>query len=95
MRQGEILGLRWKDVDLVNGIIYIRQTLTVGRELRVGAKNEASLRSLHIPTVLIEELKPHKKLIRQEKLIYGDDYTDLDLVLPTIHGRPYRATEFP
>ncbi|WP_338141996.1 site-specific integrase [Bacillus thuringiensis] len=38
LRQGEILGLRWKDVDLDNGIIYIRQTLTVGRALKVGAK---------------------------------------------------------
>lgn len=45
MRQGEILGLRWKDVDLENGIIYIRQTLTVGRALKVGAKNEANVRS--------------------------------------------------
>lgn len=45
MRQGEILGLRWKDVDLENGIIYIRQTLTVGRALKVGAKNEVNVRS--------------------------------------------------
>ncbi|WP_305455495.1 site-specific integrase [Bacillus mycoides] len=94
MRQGELLGLRWKDVDIENGIVYIRQTLTVGRELKVGAKNEASVRSLHIPTVLIEELESHKKLIRQEKLIYGEDYTDLDLVLPTIHGRPLEPRSF-
>ncbi|WIY63087.1 site-specific integrase [Bacillus arachidis] len=77
-----------------NGIIYIRQTLTVGRALKVGAKNEASVRSLHIPTVLIEELASHKKLIRQEKLIYGEDYIDLDLVLPTIHGRPLEPRSF-
>lgn len=94
MRQGEILGLRWKDVDLENGIIYIRQTLTVGRALKIGAKNEASVRSLHIPIVLIEELESHKKLIRQERLIYGEGYTDLDLVLPTIHGRPLEPRSF-
>ncbi|MFA2814969.1 tyrosine-type recombinase/integrase [Bacillus paranthracis] len=35
MRQGEILGLRWKDVDLENGIIYIRQSFTVDRALKV------------------------------------------------------------
>lgn len=94
MRQGEILGLRWKDVDFENGIIYIRQTLTVGRSLKVGAKNEASVRSIHIPTVLVEELESHKKLIHQEKLIYGEDYIDLDLVLPTIHGKPVEPRSF-
>ncbi|WP_280209576.1 tyrosine-type recombinase/integrase [Brevibacillus sp. AY1] len=28
MRQGEILGLRWKDVDLENGIVSVKQTLS-------------------------------------------------------------------
>ncbi len=38
MRQGEILGLRWKDVDMDNQTIYIRQTLTQEAELKAGAK---------------------------------------------------------
>lgn len=44
--------------------------------------------------MLIEELESHKKLILQEKLIYGEDYTDLDLILPTIHGIPLEPRSF-
>ncbi|PEU05840.1 tyrosine-type recombinase/integrase [Bacillus sp. AFS019443] len=94
MRGCEVLGLRWKDVDLENSIIYIRQTLTVGRQLKVGAKNKSSVRSIHIPVVLVEELTHHRKLIDQERIMYGDDYIDLDLVLPTIHGRPVEPRTF-
>ncbi|TCN18946.1 tyrosine-type recombinase/integrase [Mesobacillus foraminis] len=28
IRRGEILGLRWKDVDLDKGVLFIRQTLS-------------------------------------------------------------------
>ena len=38
MRQGEILGLRWKDIDLENHKIFIRQTLAERGELKYGAK---------------------------------------------------------
>ncbi|WP_410776996.1 tyrosine-type recombinase/integrase [Ectobacillus funiculus] len=27
MRQGELLGLRWKDIDFEKGCLYVRQTL--------------------------------------------------------------------
>ncbi|WP_342045149.1 site-specific integrase [Bacillus sp. OTU530] len=88
MRQGEILGLRWKDVDLENNLIYIRQTLSEAKELRYGAKNKSSMRTIHIPNILVEELKSHRQLIDHEKLKAGDKYIDLDLVLPSKYGTP-------
>ncbi len=39
MRQGEVMGLRWSDIDFENRVIYIRQTLTQTGEIKVGAKN--------------------------------------------------------
>ncbi|MBN6885720.1 integrase [Cytobacillus horneckiae] len=47
--QGEILALRWKDIDFDNNIINIRQTLTQKAEIKAGAKNESSVRSVFIP----------------------------------------------
>ena len=38
MRQGEIMGLRWKDIDFERNIIYIKQTLTQAAEIKIGAK---------------------------------------------------------
>lgn len=34
MRRGEILGLRWKDVDFNKGIVSVRQTLSTVEMLR-------------------------------------------------------------
>ncbi|KEK23995.1 hypothetical protein BAGA_04590 [Bacillus gaemokensis] len=41
---------------------------------------------IHIPNVLLEELKTHRQFIKYEKEKAGDKYTDLDLVLPSKYG---------
>ncbi|MGI2709009.1 MULTISPECIES: site-specific integrase [Bacillus cereus group] len=88
MRQGEILGLRWQDIDFENGIIYVRQTITRAAKVKSGAKNASSIRSIHIPTGLIEELKERKQRIDLERLLAGDKYQDFDLVVCTQEGKP-------
>ncbi|EOW9526600.1 tyrosine-type recombinase/integrase [Bacillus cytotoxicus] len=88
MRQGEILGLRWKDVDFENRVFYIRQTLTQEGKIKVGAKNNASIRNVHIPLKLIEELKLHRQTIMKERKSYGRDYEDNDLVICARKGNP-------
>ncbi|MCU4814000.1 site-specific integrase [Bacillus cereus] len=88
MRQGEILGLRWKDIDFENNRIFVRQTLSERGELKYGAKTKTSIRTIHIPKILVEELKTHRKFVEYEKEKAGDKYTDLDLVLPSKYGKP-------
>ncbi|MED4005005.1 site-specific integrase [Priestia aryabhattai] len=94
MRQGEILGLRWKDVDFELQTIFVRQTLTQNAEIKAGAKNEASVRSIHIPFKLVEELGRHRKLVLQEKLLLGIKYHDLDLVVCSRSGKPIIPRNF-
>ncbi|MDM5375436.1 site-specific integrase [Bacillus bombysepticus] len=88
MRQGEILGLRWKDIDFENNRIFIRQTLSERGELKYGAKNKTSIRTIHIPKILVEELRTHRKFVKYEKEKAGDKYTDLDLLLLSKYGKP-------
>lgn len=88
MRQGEIMGLRWKDIDFENNVIYVRQTLTQTARIKEGAKNNASIRNVHIPIKLVEELKLHQKRIIEEKKYYQRDYNDHDLIICTRDGRP-------
>ncbi|EOO20037.1 site-specific integrase [Bacillus cereus] len=88
MRQGEIMGLRWGDIDFDKNVIYIRQTLTQAAEIKVGAKNASSVRSIHIPDKLIGELKAHRKTVLEERLYYGEKYEDNDLVVGTRTGKP-------
>lgn len=90
MRQGEILGLRWKDVDLDNGIISITQTLSHdGKELQVGAKTESGNRTVAIDTETLRELRRLAKRCAAEKLEAGPGlYSDIGLVICTSVGTP-------
>ncbi|HDR7687599.1 TPA: site-specific integrase [Bacillus toyonensis] len=87
MRQGELLGLRWKDVDLEKGIVHIVQTLSHdGKEFLTGAKTVSSIRSITLLSDTVPVLKKHKVSIMREKLKAGTEYVDHDLVICTCRG---------
>jgi integrase len=89
MRQGEILGLRWKDIDFDNNTLSVRQTLSHdGKTLTPEAKTKSSLRTIHLPNHVLTALKKHRNNIRQEKLKMGEQYKDHDLVVCTSVGTP-------
>lgn len=58
VRQGELLALRWGDVDLENRVLRIRRSCRKGRLSE--PKTESSIRSVTIPLELCEILKPLK-----------------------------------
>lgn len=89
MRQGEILGLRWKDIDFGNSTLSVRQTLSHdGKTLTSEAKTKSSLRTIHLPEDVLHALRRHRHLILQEKLSKGDQYKEHDLVVCTSVGTP-------
>ncbi|MEW9668648.1 tyrosine-type recombinase/integrase [Ammoniphilus sp. 3BR4] len=89
MRKGEILGLRWKDIDFDKNIIYVKQILANnGKEFKVGAKTASGVRAIHIPKHLAYELLSHRKKMLQEKSQSGLEYTENDLVVSTKYGNP-------
>ncbi|MEK3744757.1 site-specific integrase [Brevibacillus sp. FSL K6-0770] len=86
MRRGEILGLRWKDIDFENGEISVQQTLSnKGDELQE-PKTKSAQRSIALPEQTVAELKKHKRRIAQEKLMARSVYQDNDLVVCTSVG---------
>jgi integrase len=89
MRQGEILGLRWKDVDFNEGVVRIVQTLSHdGKELTVGAKTKSGNRTVSIDLGVVKELREQRKRIAQDRLNSKGEYKDFDLVIPTSKGTP-------
>ncbi|PGE14999.1 site-specific integrase [Bacillus toyonensis] len=89
MRQGELLGLRWKDVDLEKGHLTISQTLSHdGKTFLLGGKTKSSLRKILLPASTVAKLKKHRAVVLKEKLSQGEEYQDNDLVMCTPSGTP-------
>jgi integrase len=63
LRRGELLGLRWKDIDFKEGKIRVFQQLVyVGSKHVIrDLKTEASKRVIAVPEEVLEVLKEHKK----------------------------------
>jgi integrase len=89
MRRGEILGLRWKDVDLDKGILYVRQTLSKdGKKFLSGAKTDSSVRSIKLSNETIAVLRKYKARVSREKLQLGPSFVNYALVVCTSKGTP-------
>lgn len=92
MRRGEILGLRWKDVDLERGVLTVRQALEETRDgLRFkGPKTAAGNRSIALPALAVQALRRHRVQQAKERLLMGPAYEDHDLVCARPDGKPLR-----
>lgn len=90
MRQGELLGLRWKDVDLTLGRLSVTQTLyRLGRQkIFKEPKSTRSRRSVALPAVLVEELRQLREEQSSRRRDLGAAYEDSDLVFCQHKGRP-------
>ncbi|BCD08908.1 TPA: tyrosine-type recombinase/integrase [Bacillus cereus] len=88
MRQGEILGLRWKDVDFENSCVRITQTLSSdGKDLLPYTKTKSGSRTIDLPEETVTALKKHWLFIRGERE-KNRSYKNLDLVVCTEFGTP-------
>ena len=98
MRCGELLGLRWQDVDLNEGVIQIKQTLSriktfsdSGQKTKLvfdTPKTEKSKRTIPLLDDVVKLLKEHKKTQVVERLKAGVLWQNNDLVICTETGTP-------
>ncbi|WP_339063632.1 tyrosine-type recombinase/integrase [Tepidibacillus marianensis] len=95
MRRGEILALRWKDININNKMISVRQTLQAvkGKGLIFKEPKSGKERTVSIPDSLIEQLKKQKIKQRENKLLLGQIYSDQDLVFAQKNGSPFQPSE--
>ena len=93
LRLGELLGLKWGDVDLEAGTLRVeRQLIRSSPTPQFGPpKSDHSRRTQAIPSVLVEALKALRVEQELERAFYGADYSDYGLVFCQPNGRPYHA----
>ncbi len=92
LRRGELLGLKWVDVDL-GGKATLRvvrqiQRMRDGTGLRFTAPKSGKGRAVRLPKRTVEALKAHRARQAQEKLRAGSLYEDGGLVFATEVGTP-------
>jgi integrase len=87
MRRGEVLGLRWCDVDMDKAMLRVAQvTELVGNEVTLKEpKTERSRRTISLPATLVQELRSHRKAQAENCLKLGS--SRFDLVFPTWDGK--------
>ena len=90
LRQGELLGLKWTDLDLDGRRLSVRRALKVtDHGLDFGpTKNKASRRSVPLSKTAVTALRAHRTRQNEERLRLGDLWQDFDLVFPNRVGKP-------
>lgn len=92
LRQGELLGLSWSDVDLERGTVRVRHALqrVDGRLVLVEPKSVTSHREVALPGVATAALQAHRQRARLERIAAGSRWSDdpRDLVFTTTIGTP-------
>lgn len=97
MRRGEVLGLRWSDVDLDAGRLAVTQTLiTVNYEIIFSTpKTARGRRSVSLDKGTVAALRAHKKAQLEERMAIGPSrYSDRDLVFCRVDGEPMHPDLF-
>lgn len=90
MRQGEICGLQWQDVDLKGGYISVKYTYqrVNGENILKETKTDGSRRLIAIPKTIIKELEKQRLWQKENRLFFGQDYELNTFVNTWEDGRP-------
>jgi integrase len=93
LRQGEVLGLRWLDVDFEGGTLHVSEQLqrVGGKLVRVPLKTARSRRTLAAPKFVVESLREHRRH-QVAKQRSTESWSDTGYIFTTITDQPLEAS---
>jgi integrase len=94
LRQGELLGLRWQDIDLDRGTLHVQRTAQrlPGQGVTYRPpKSHRSSRPVSLSPEVVALLREHRRLQVEHKLRVGPAYRGLGLVFASPLGGPMDA----
>jgi integrase len=95
MRRGEVLGLRWQDVDFAAGRLAVRHTIvSVAYQLRESTPKTHQARVVDLDNGTLDHLRMHRTHQEDELLGWGAGYQENDLVFRREDGSPVHPDSF-
>jgi integrase len=95
LRRGEVLGLRWKDVDLDAGRISVRQAVVaVAYEVLTSTPKNHQARVVDLDEGTVRQLRRHRERQAADRAEWGEDYRDAGLVFAKEDGSPIHPHTF-
>ena len=94
-RRGEVLAVRWRDLDLTGGTVTIARSLSDTRDgLAFKTPKNGKSRDVELPASLVAILKSHRAAQAEERLALGSVYADGDLIFAMPDGNSIRPWNF-
>lgn len=97
MRRGELLGLKWSDLDLEAGTVSVRQIRTVAkyRVVTFTPKTEKGRRTIALDPHTVAALRSYRVAQKEERVLLGPDYANSDdLVFTKPNGSAIHPERF-
>ncbi|MBA4379552.1 MAG: hypothetical protein C0393_02500 [Anaerolinea sp.] len=91
MREGELLGLKWSDVDWTKGHLHIQRQLQVKKvngSVLVPPKTRAGVRKIKLGQGTLDRLAMHREQEELQKEASGARWEENDLIFPNTIGKP-------
>lgn len=93
LRRGEVLGLKWSDIDFKKSIMEIKRTLQYLPDRGIfenETKTKSSNRVIKLPQTVISDLKSYKVWQIKQRLLVGDKWMESDYIFTNDFGEPLR-----
>ena len=92
MRRGEVLGLRWKDVNLDGGVLVVQQAIVaIDGRMTVAPPKRGKRRLIPLSAEVVAALREHRRTQDERRAALGTVWADNDLVFPSEVGTPVNA----
>jgi integrase len=89
LRAGELLGLKWEDLDLKAGMLQVRRSLSEARSGRIfEVPKSGKGRSIRLTRRAVNALRAHRKRQLEERMKLAGLWQDHGLVFPSQVGTP-------
>lgn len=91
MRRGEVLALKWKDINLEQAVACVqRNSVQVDGKIIMKEPKNGRSRNVALDPYLLSELRLHHKLQKEQRLAMGNRWQENDLVCTMEDGQPMK-----